>query len=189
MEQIHFPAIIKCQRVTLKKHSLDLANTMYTHIEKNRERLRQFLPWVDLTNSAEDTLKYIKSTHEKWSQCSEYNYGIFLDTEAVYIGNVGVHSISWPNNRCELGYWIIEDYEGKGFVTDAIRGIEEIAFNLGFNRLEIRCSSLNKRSASLPTRLGYRLEGLLYQDSIERGIYRDTLIFAKLRHYADVGQY
>ena len=120
-------------------------------------------------------------THENWDKYTLYDFGIFHNDTHTYMGNVGVHSIAWQHERCELGYWILGDFEGKGFMSDAVRGLEKSCFELGFHRVEIRCSSLNKRSASIPQRLGYRLDGTLIQDTIEQGRHRDTLVYGKLR--------
>ncbi|MBI2520226.1 MAG: GNAT family N-acetyltransferase [Bdellovibrio sp.] len=181
MEKREFPATIQAHLVVLRKHQLEVAPTMFDYIEKDRERLRQFLPWVDFTKTLQDEINYLKMTHEKWAQFELFDYGIFDRDTDTYLGNVGVHSIAWNHERCELGYWILGDFEGKGFMSDAVRGLEKTCFEMGFNRVEIRCSSLNQRSASIPKRLGYRLEGVLSQDSIEMGRFRDTLIFGKTK--------
>jgi len=97
------------------------------------------------------------------------------------MGNAGVHSISWENHRCELGYWILGSFEGQGYMAEAVATIEATCFKRGFNRIEIRCSSLNERSASVPKRLGYKLDGVLREEKVEAGRYRDTLVFAKIR--------
>lgn len=181
MEKKTFPNSIECDRVLLRKHQLDVAPTMFGYVERDRERLRQFLPWVDSTKTIQDEIEYIKMTHEKWDKFELFDYGIFNRDTDTYMGNVGVHTIAWIHERCELGYWILGDFEGKGFMSDAVSGLEKTCFEMGFNRVEIRCSSLNRRSASVPRKLGYRLEGMLSQDSIEMGRHRDTLIFGKTK--------
>jgi hypothetical protein len=50
MKKFNFPEKIDCERIILKKHNIDLAYTMFEYVEKDRERLREFLPWVDSTN-------------------------------------------------------------------------------------------------------------------------------------------
>ena len=29
------------------------------------------------------------------------------------MGNLGVHTIAWESRCCELGYWILGDFEGQ----------------------------------------------------------------------------
>ena len=38
--------------------------------------------------------------------------GFFRKEDAVSMGNLGVHTIAWESRCCELGYWILGDFEG-----------------------------------------------------------------------------
>ena len=95
------------------------------------------------------------------------------------MGNLGVHTIAWESRRCELGYWILGDFEGRGYMGEAITALESVLLELGFKCLEIRCDALNQRSAKLPQRLGYTLETTLRTEFKESPAYRDTMVFVK----------
>lgn len=176
------PAECLSERLCLRRHEAQLADTMFGYIDRDRARLRQFLPWVDQMQSVADELAYIQSTRAQWEALTFFDYGIFLRSDGAYLGNLGVHHLAWPHARCELGYWLLSDFEGQGYITEAVACLEQILFGMGFHRIEIRCSSLNKRSAGVPERLGYRREGQLREVSFEQGAWRDTLIYARLRH-------
>ena len=181
MNKTFLPEQIDGLRITLKRHHQNLATEMFSCIDQDRQRLRKFLPWVDSTQSFKDSLGYIKLTEQWWSEGSMFDFGIYDKSSSAYMGNFGVHNIAWEHNRCELGYWISKKFEGHGYVSEAAACLERILFDLGFNRIEIRCSSNNSKSANLPNKNGYQLEGVLKQDCIEHGEYRDTLVFAKLK--------
>ncbi len=181
MKRTKFPELIVSPRLELRKHAQDLAGTMFRYVDKDRDRLRVFLPWVDATKSVEDEADYIKLTHASWEKGTFFDYGLFERVTGTYMGNIGVHNIAWAHDRCELGYWILGEFEGKGFISEAVEALEKVCFGLGFHRLEIRCSSGNLRSAAVPRRLGYSLDGTLKEDTIEQGSYRDTMVFGKLR--------
>lgn len=97
------------------------------------------------------------------------------------MGNIGIHLIDWNHNRCEIGYWILGDYEGQGFISEAVTALEKKCFEIGFHRIQIRCSSKNKKSAGVPVRCGYVLDGILKQDALENGEYRDTMVYGKVQ--------
>ncbi|HCB79059.1 MAG TPA: GNAT family N-acetyltransferase, partial [Erythrobacter sp.] len=40
------------------------------------------------------------------------------------------------NGQTELGYWIAQPYWGRGFATEAARGVLEVARLLGHQRIE-----------------------------------------------------
>jgi len=182
MEKKHFPEIIRSSRITLKKHSVDLAQTMFDYVDRDRERLLVFLPWVKFTNSVQDEVNYIRMTHDRWDRYEHYDYGIFSNTDGTYIGNAGIHSISWTGDRCEIGYWILGNFEGHGYMSEAAAALTNEAFSLGFNRVEVHCDPANVRSANVPRRLGFRFEAQLKEHTIDhRGMPRDTFIFARLK--------
>ena len=181
MKKIQPAEELVAERIFLRKHRPELAQRMFEHIERDRARLRAHLPWVDLTRTVEDETNYINMTLEAWKNHTLFDYGLFLKEEDIYIGNCGVHSISWTNDHCEIGYWILGSYEGKGYVSEAVGAIEAEMFRLGFNRIEIRCSTKNERSVKVPRANGYKLETIIRKEVGEEFEARDTLVFAKVR--------
>lgn len=180
LEPQSLPESIATERLLLKKHEQSLASQMFAAIEIDRARLRKFLPWVDLSSEEIDSYKYILSCQENWENQSRFDYGIFLKESGEYMGNVSLLSIGWRHYRAAFGYWILGKFEGKGYMTEAVKALEEVCFQIGFHRIEIRCSSENERSASIPKRLGYVLEGHLKEYSIVNGKFHDTLIYGKI---------
>lgn len=172
-------------RIYIKKHDIQLARTMFNYVQEDRKRLDRFLPWVEFINSVEDEKNYIRSTHERWEAFTYFDYGIFQKDGDVYMGNIGVHSIKWKHNCAELGYWILGKFEGQGFMSEAVQVVEKHLFEIGFHRVQIRCSDLNERSAGVPERTSYVYEGTAREDAIEKGKYRNTKIYSKLFHETD----
>ena len=175
------PAMIDGTRITLRRHEESLAATMFEYIDRERERLARFLPWTPMIQSVGDELAYLQDTLRQWNACTLFDFGIFLKEDALYMGNLGVHTIAWESRRCELGYWILGDFEGRGYMGEAITALESVLLELGFKCLEIRCDALNQRSAKLPQRLGYTLETTLRTELKEPPAYRDTMVFMKRR--------
>lgn len=181
MENTFLPEEIAGERVILRRHKAELAQTMFDYVNKDRIRLRVHLPWVDSTNSVDDEANFIHFANESWNKFSLFDFGIFRITDGVYMGNIGVHSIDWKNEVCELGYWILGEFEGQGFVTEAVGALEDACFAIGFERVEIRCSSMNFRSASVPLRCNYTMEGCLRGNRIVNGKRVNTFVFSKLK--------
>jgi ribosomal-protein-serine acetyltransferase len=178
LEKRHLPERIDSSRLYLQKHDLAIAETMFQYVDQDRARLAKFMPWVQYTNSVLDEVGYILTTHEKWDAHELYDYSIINKTADVFMGNIGVHRFSWEHQRCEIGYWILGKFEGYGFVSESVEALSKTLFENGFNRIEIRCSSHNLKSAEVPKRLGFRFEGRLEEEQLENGKFRDTLIYA-----------
>lgn len=167
------------ERIYLKKHSVDLTQEMFNTIQKNRNYLTKYMPWAHTTLKVEDSLDWIKTTIEEWDRKNLFDYGIFNHNKNEYMGSIGIHTMSWAHHRAELGYWLREQDQGRGYISESIRVLEKECQKLGFHRLEIRCSNNNIRSALVALRNNYVLEACLSEDAIENGQFRDTLIFAK----------
>jgi ribosomal-protein-serine acetyltransferase len=179
MKPFQFQKTLSGDSIILKQHPLETAELMFSLVEKDRTRLEQFLPWVPRNKTLEDQKSYIQFSQDSWLNKTMFDYSMYLNN-GEYLGNIGVHTLAWQHDACEIGYWITSKHEGKGYVSQALKILESYLFAEGFNRVQIKCSSNNLRSSAVPERNGYLYEGLSRQDTIEKGAYRDTKTYAKL---------
>lgn len=157
------------------RHSEELFNL----IDRNREYLREYLPWVDGTQSADDTRSFIKGQLHQHAENGTTVAGIW-HLESI-VGTVGLHTVGV---KCmEIGYWIGEEFQGKGLVTAACQALISHAFcDLGITRVEIRAEPRNKRSRAIPERLGFTLEGTLRQKGMNAaGDLIDLMMYSLLK--------
>lgn len=181
--------IIEGGRVRLVARSKDQASEMFSLINKNREHLGQWMPWEKSTQKVEDTLAYMELAESWWNQFTTFDFSVFEKASNKLIGSFGLHSLNWSKQTCELGYWIDEASQGKGYITEAVLMGEKIALDLGFHRVLITCDRLNTRSKRIPEKLGYRLEAIQIDECIDHhGQQRDTLQFVKLLNPKKEGQ-
>ena len=158
----------------------DNADEIFGVINVNREHLRQWLPWVDGVESPDNTRETICKWQQELNDKENYTFGIFYSGN--YIGNIGLHDTKSKNNSAMIGYWLAEDYQGKGIVTDCVRVLTDFGFDeLGLNRIWIACAFGNKKSRAIPERLGYVQEGI-FQDKIYMyGEYHDQVIYGMVK--------
>lgn len=169
------------EHITLKLRTEADAEEMFLLTDKNRELLRLWLPWVDKTLSVEDTERYIQETKEKFDAKKSADFGILYDN--VMAGSMGFNKIDWVNENAEIGYWLGEEFQGKGIMTECVRAMVNYGFNeLNLHRIEIRCSTINTKSANVPKRLGFKHEGRLIDDHKRNGEFSDTFIFGITRN-------
>src|ERR1700721_543653 len=88
-------------------------------IDRNREHLRQWLPWVDATRTVDDALAFIRSSLEIFAAHQGFTTAIWHRDQVA--GGGGTPPIDWRNRRAELGYWLAREFEGRGVATDACR--------------------------------------------------------------------
>lgn len=163
--------------ISLQPVDLEHTNPLFWLIEKNREHLSRWIDIVNRINEIEDAAKYIKALNKS----GEYSALIFFAEEPV--GYIGFKRTDKLNKSSEIGYWIDEDYEGKGIVLHSCRTLIDYGINeKNLHRVVIKCATENLRSISIPQKLGFLLEGIERQSELIGGIYYDMQVFSILKH-------
>ena len=103
-----------------------------------------------------------------------------IDICGKVTGGMGLMRMN--GHSAEIGYWLGENYWGKGIATKAVKLLTKYALaDLGLRRVYARVFAFNKPSARVLEKSGYKYEGRLIKSEIKRGKPVDTLLYAKLR--------
>ncbi|MCW3056170.1 MAG: RimJ/RimL family protein N-acetyltransferase [Solirubrobacterales bacterium] len=155
------------------------AQELHALVERNRERLSRWMAWAE-HQTPEQTLSFIRATRRQVAENDGLTMAIASD--AQIIGVVGFHGVDWQNRATSVGYWLSEEEEGRGIMTQAVAALVGHAFSRWrLNRVEIRADVRNTRSRAVPGRLGFREEGTLreaYRVSGDR--YSDDVVYSML---------
>jgi ribosomal-protein-serine acetyltransferase len=156
------------------------AATIFARVDQDRAYLREWLPWVDASRSADDTLAFIRSSREQLAAETGFSAGLWHAGQ--FAGVIGMHKIERMYRKGELGYWLGEAFQGKGVMTDACRAVVSYALGeLELNRIEILCATGNGKSCALPRRLGFTHEATLREAQLVHDRYHDLHLFAMLK--------
>ncbi|HEY4788549.1 MAG TPA: GNAT family protein [Bacteroidales bacterium] len=157
------------------------AQGIFNLINSNREYLRKWLTFVDSTRNLKDTEDYI-SYIEKSSANPNSEVVIAILIKDNLMGIMGIKKVDWANRIAEIGYWLGEEYQGRGIITKSCRAILDYAFGqMGVNRVEIKCGVGNERSCHVPQRLGFTFEGIERDGELVNGQYIDLEVYSLLR--------
>jgi ribosomal-protein-serine acetyltransferase len=97
------------------------------------------------------------------------------------VGVAGFNSINWSNKTAYIGYWLGEGFQGNGIMTKVAKALTDYAFiELGLNKVEIRAAVENKKSRSIPERLGFKNEGCIRQAEWLYDHYVDHVVYGIL---------
>lgn len=150
---------------------------LFTILDSQREQMRVWLPFVDLTQSAEDIKKSMKTfaTPENPQFC-------IMRGEEV-IGLIGFKDTDQINRKTEIGYWLSFDYQGKGVMTQAVEKLLEYAFGImKMHRVTIKAAEKNKKSRNVPQRLGFVQEGIERESELlVDGLHADIVVYSMLK--------
>ena len=167
--------------LTLRFIQQDEAEALYALVDKNRAYLRKWLNWVDKQTGPEVSRVNILNRIEEARKGEALDLGICL--EGKLIGSMGFNKIVKESRRAEIGYWISQEYQKQGIMTDCVRVLISYGFKeLNFHRIEIHCSTKNEKSSAIPERLGFKLDGIFRDGSFLYDHFEDSKIFSILEH-------
>ncbi|HZH71187.1 MAG TPA: GNAT family protein [Mariniphaga sp.] len=168
------------ESIHLDQVNLSMAPAIFNVINRDREYLREWLPFVDVTHKVSDTELFIKSLNAGTGFKKDVVYAIWFKME--FAGLIGFKDTDWVNNKTELGYWLAQDMQGKGIITQCVYVLIRHAFGkLNMNRVQVKVAAGNSKSAAIPERLGFKFEGIERQGELINGLYHDLLIFSILK--------
>jgi ribosomal-protein-serine acetyltransferase len=155
---------------------------LFNLIQSNKSRLIRYLPGTCKSNeSLESSIDYIKESKEKSKRKENYVFGIFFSEKLV--GITIIKSIDLRSLKCELGYFIDQDHEGKGIMSEAFKLTNNFCFEeLKMQKLYLRTGEENDSSIRLAQKNGFQLEGILRNDfKTETGEWVNIAYYGRLR--------
>ncbi|QYR19647.1 GNAT family N-acetyltransferase [Paenibacillus sp. sptzw28] len=181
---LDFPHQFTTDRLLIRMPLPGDGKVVFESIQASINELKDWLPFARYEQNEQKVEENIRESHIQFLKREDLRLLIFNKETNEFVGSSGLHRINWAIPKFEIGYWIDSRVSGKGLMTEGVQGITDFAFReLNARRIEIRCDSLNYRSKAIPERLGYRLEGILKNNSLstDESSLRDTTIFAKTR--------
>lgn len=150
-------------------------------IDSNREFLKMWLPWVDITKTREDFLNFIKKSIVDYKNKASIQYTLIYNKRIV--GLLGINDINMRNKSVSIGYWIGEDYQGRGIVSNVCQFLIENLFqDNNIHRIEIRVDKNNIKSKAIPEKLEFILEGILRDADWIDNHYEDVCIYSLIKN-------
>lgn len=166
---------------TIRQATYEDAGPIFEAIDKNREDLRVWLPFVDGLKSVANEQEFLHSALSVPYEQRDLVH--ILEQGSTVCGLAGFHFSDAANHRTEIGYWLLPDHRGKGIVTQAVRFLCQWAVReRGINRIQIRCAVGNHPSNSIPQRLGFTFEGTEREgELLSSGEYVDINVYSILK--------
>lgn len=181
-----FPESFDTERLTIRSPLLGDGPAMHAAVNESMAELTPWMPWPKEHASVEDSEASVRRARAAFLERSDLMMLLLHRESGMLVGSSGLHRglhrIDWEVPRFEIGYWCRTRFAGQGYVTEAVRGITDFAFEeLGARRVEIRCDTLNEPSVRVAEKVGYHLEGELRHEQIStNGEPRNTFVYSML---------
>jgi ribosomal-protein-serine acetyltransferase len=152
--------------------------------------LRDWMPWAQEIPTLEETEYFVRQAAAGWLTQENLPMLLFRRADGVFLGGSGFHALDWTVPKAEIGYWLRTRATGQGYMTEAVIGLTQFAFDrMEMVRLEIRCDARNTRSAAVAERAGYSLDARFrHHMRAPDGSLRDTLVYARLNEQPDAAR-
>lgn len=153
----------------------DLASVISN--KKIQDNLRDGLPYPYTEQDATDYISAMLSEDEN----ETFAFAITIDNKAI--GSIGAfRQKNIHRHTAEIGYYIAEEYWGKGLMTEAVKQICSYIFDKSnIVRIYAEPFSYNKASCRVLEKTGFLYEGTLRSNAIKNGKTIDMLMYSRLK--------
>lgn len=170
------------QTVILKNLTVNetLAQEYYTIIMNNLSEILENMVMFYKKPSFKEVRAQLLCCEKEWKTKESFSYFIFL--EKKLIGVIGA-DISKQHQSAELWYLLDKNYNGFGYMFEALNLLETELFKNGVNRVWATAYPHNTKSSNLLLRSNYTFEGLLRENEYNKYFKRFTSdnLYSKLK--------
>ncbi len=142
---------------------------------------------IKIANNLIDTFPhpYTLNDAKKWiklhKDSKKNNFAIIINNKVA-----GCIGFSFKNGDkahvAVLGYWLGEEYWGKGVATKVVKLIVKYIFdNFKIERIEAKVYTWNPPSAKVLAKAGFKLEGTARTSTLKAGVIVDEWIYSIIK--------
>ena len=151
------PAELESERLILRAPDPKFGAAVAAGINESFEELHRFMEWAEKRATVEDSTVRQRASRAEFLSGEHHAWLLFRKEDDAFVGICGMPRPRWDEATLEIGYWLRTSQVGKGYMTEAVRRVTRLSFEvLGAKRLEIQMSDQNLRSVSVAERAGYR---------------------------------
>ncbi|MAO64678.1 MAG: GNAT family N-acetyltransferase [Balneola sp.] len=131
------------------------------------------------------TLEETKEQMKWYLQLRENETGTWWAMEKTdsgeFVGAIGLNDIKKEHRRGEIGFWLLPEFWGNGYVTESIPAVLAFGFGqLNLHRIEAWVNVGNSASSKVLNKAGFNYEGTLIDYEIKNGLPLSIQVFAKI---------
>ena len=145
--------------------------------KKVQDNLRDGLPYPYTEQDGKEFVSAMLSADEN----ETFAFAIMADDKVV--GSIGIfRQGNIHSQTAELGYYIAEEYWGKGIMTEAVKQICEYVFgDSDIIRIYAEPFAYNMASCRVFEKVGFQYEGTLRSNAVKNGKVIDMEMYSLLK--------
>ncbi|MBU2592599.1 GNAT family N-acetyltransferase [Patescibacteria group bacterium] len=166
--------------IQLRSWKSEWASDLFKLVQRNREHLLSWLPWIPGVKKVKDSGKFINDSLKEQKEGKGLEFGVWYKNKLV--GCLGIIEFKKEHRRASIGCWIDSEHQGKGIMSKSLKKVIKYCFkNLGLNRIGYEAATKNKRSLALAERLGFTKEGIVREFEFVNNRFLNYVVFSLLK--------
>jgi len=165
------------ERCTVRPWRLEDAESLARHANNRNVwiALRDFFPHPYTIEDAHTFLKSVISSEPVTLFCLEAN--------GAAVGGIGIRiGADVHRQTAELGYWLSQEFWGRGIMTEAVADFTDFCFKeFQLRRIYAEPFANNPASARVLEKAGFIFEGRLKNNVLKDGKLLDSLLYARTK--------
>lgn len=159
------PTEFTSDRLLLRRYRPGDIPMYYRMLKDNAQHLYEFLPpFLMNLQSEEDVKAWFDRQSAEWNSLDLFIFGAWDQATGVYVGESYLAYPDWDVPRIEVGHFLVKEFTGKGYATEAANAAIRYAFeHLKVLRIDLRCAADNTASIQVAKRCGFTQEGCFRQ--------------------------
>lgn len=170
---------LSATRVLLRPMQANEAAELAHAVRSSLGTVGKWMSWASEGYSVAEAEIWIQACHDERTRGESFEFGMFRQSDGCFLGVAGLNQFNLQNRFCNLGYWVRESEQRKGYVSEAISALVPYAFeDLGLNRVEIVVAVGNEASAGVARKAGAVHEGVARKRLMLHGVPTDADMFS-----------
>lgn len=169
---------LETERLNLRRADLNDINELFAM--RSDKEVMKYIP-RPVAATLEEISEFLKLTDEKISSNEMINWVITVKDNPKMIGTIGYYYIKPEHFRAEIGYMLLPEFQGRGYVTEAITEVVSYGFaEMKLHSIEAVIDPSNVASAKVLEKCNFMKEGHFKESEFYDGKFIDTVIYSKL---------
>ncbi len=162
---------LETERLILRYIDMSDAEDMFEY--SSVPEVCEYLLWSPHLN-IDVTKGYIEFLQKRYLRGMYADWAVTIKQTGKMIGTCGYSAIDSHGKTCEIGYVLSPNYSGNGYMTEAVKAMLELTFDVLFlESAHLRIINENSPSKKLAERVGFVLDRIGYSEMEIKGMQRD----------------
>ena len=164
----------------LKYRQITLADSETLFNIRTNPDVMKFMD-VEELKSLTESEELINSIGESFKSGAGINWGMIEKSQNKFMGYFGIWKIDAKHCRGEIGYALLPEFWGKGYMLEAANKLIEYGFReLNLHSIEANVNPDNSSSIKLLEKIGFRKEAHFRENYLFRNEFKDSFIYSLL---------